>query len=461
MRPVAQTSGGELRFERLYRDDDTSDHGQHWERTNAGVTLETVERLLIGVDWDSTGYEICVLDVAGAIVEQYRVKHRADELGEFVRRLMDRVGSREEALAVAIETPRGALVELLLERKIPVYAITPKQAERLRDRHRPSGAKDDRLDAYILADGLRHDRHLFRRVEADHSLIIELREVTRADEDLGQEWNRLSNQVRQQLQRTHPHLLELARNGQTPWFWELIEAVVVKESRLTKAKIRSLLERHRIRRWTPEDVEAAVKEPMLRVASGTLKAVQLQLDLLLPRLRLVDTQRRACGKRMEELLDLYAQETHQGKASAPSTIEIVRSLPGVGVRVASILLSEASHQLESAEPGALLRAYSGVAPITRRSGKKISVLRRYSCNRRLQHGLYHQARTSLQSDSLARAYYASLRARGHTHGRALRAVADRWLRILDAMLRTRTVYDSARLRAATANLVAQTRQAAA
>jgi len=421
------------------------------------------ERLLVGVDWDSAGYEICLLDPAGRIVEQFRVRHRADELGEFVCRLVDRVGATEEALAVAIETPRGALIELLLERKIPVYAITPKQAERLRDRHRPSGVKDDRLDAYVLADGLRHDRHLFRRVEADHSLIIELREVTRADEDLAQEWNRLGNQLRQQLQRTHPHLLELIGNAQKPWFWELVEQVVVKETRLTRAKIRGLLERHRIRRWMPEEVEAVAKQPMLRVAPGTLKAVQLQLELLLPRLRLVDAQRRACGKRMEELLDLYAQETLPGKASAPSTIEIVRSLPGVGVRVASILLSEASHQVESTEPGALLRAYSGVAPITRRSGKKISVLRRYSCNRRLQHAFYHQARTSVQSDALARAYYASLRARGHTHGRALRAVADRWLRILDAMLRTRTLYNPACLRAAaaSANAAEATRQVAA
>ena len=72
------------------------------------------------------------------------------------------------------------------------------------------------------------------------------------------------------------------------------------------------------------------------------------------------------------------------------------------------------------------------------------------CNRRLQHALFHQARTSMQKDALARAYYASLRARGHTHGRALRALADRWLRILDAMLKTRTLYDPTRLKAAKA-----------
>jgi hypothetical protein len=34
----------------------------------------------------------------------------------------------------------------------------------LRDHFCVSGAKDDRRDAYVAADGLRTDRHLFRRL---------------------------------------------------------------------------------------------------------------------------------------------------------------------------------------------------------------------------------------------------------------------------------------------------------
>lgn len=59
----------------------------------------------------------------------------------------------------------------------------------------------------------------------------------------------------------------------------------------------------------------------------------------------------------------------------------------------------------------------------------------------LRNAFYHWPRVSIQNDDVARTYYATLRARGHTHGRALRSVADRWLRILMAMLRSRTLYD--------------------
>lgn len=62
---------------------------------------------------------------------------------------------------------------------------------------------------------------------------------------------------------------------------------------------------------------------------------------------------------------------------------------------------------------------------------------RYGCTPRLRNAFYHWARCSIQNDDAARAYYMLLR----SHGRALRSVADRWLRILVAMLKDRTLYD--------------------
>ena len=77
---------------------------------------------------------------------------------------------------------------------------------------------------------------------------------------------------------------------------------------------------------------------------------------------------------------------------------------------------------------------------------------RFACNHRLRNACSHWARVSTRVstrvDDAARQYYAALRARGHSHGRALRSVADRWLPILMAMLKTRTVYDPTRFGAA-------------
>src|SRR4029077_14687285 len=68
----------------------------------------------------------------------------------------------------------------------------------------------------------------------------------------------------------------------------------------------------------------------------------------------------------------------------------------------------------------------------------------HGCNLRLRNAIYDWSRVSMQRDSRSREHYHRLRSKGHTHGRALRGLADRLLALLCAMLRSRTTYDPAR-----------------
>jgi transposase len=121
-------------------------------------------------------------------------------------------------------------------------------------------------------------------------------------------------------------------------------------------------------------------------------------------------------------------------------VRIVRSLIGVGRRVSATMFAEAAQLLGDRDYPAL-RAHAGIAPVTRQSGKRQQVVMRYACNRRLREAVYHWARVSVQHDERSTGLYAAARRRGHTHGRALRGVADRLLRMLVAMLKSHTVYD--------------------
>ena len=106
------------------------------------------------------------------------------------------------------------------------------------------------------------------------------------------------------------------------------------------------------------------------------------------------------------------------------------------------MLAEASQPLAERDYHAL-RAYGGTAPVTKQSGKKRFVVMRQACNARVRHALYHWARISTMVDSRSREQYQRLRRSGHTHGRALRGVADRLLAVLVAILKTGLPYDSA------------------
>ena len=107
------------------------------------------------------------------------------------------------------------------------------------------------------------------------------------------------------------------------------------------------------------------------------------------------------------------------------------------------MLSEASHAIAERDYHAL-RCYAGSAPITRQSGKTAVISMRQGCNERLRNALYHWARVSVVCDSKSKEIYVQMRAKGHSHGRTLRGIADRWLRVLMAMLRRKSIYDPKR-----------------
>src|SRR5882724_9828203 len=108
--------------------------------------------------------------------------------------------------------------------------------------------------------------------------------------------------------------------------------------------------------------------------------------------------------------------------------------------ILAVLLAEVWQPLRRRDYHAL-RSLSGVAPVTRRSGKTCVVVRRYACNKRLANALYHWARLATQHNALSRRRYAALRQRGHSHGRALRTVADRLLSVACTLLEQQTLFD--------------------
>ena len=194
---------------------------------------------------------------------------------------------------------------------------------------------------------------------------------------------------------------------------------------------------------------AVLQQPRLTGAPGVADAVALRIASLVPQLLLVHEQRSAAERRIAQALDtLAATPDADAESREHRDVEILRSLPGVGRMVAATMLTEATTAV-AARDYATLRTHGGTAPVTKRSGKRLyAVHMRYACKSRLRNALYHWARCSLALDSATRAYYDALRARGHDHTRALRSVADRWLRILVAMLNTGKLYDSSRPRCA-------------
>lgn len=401
----------------------------------------------VGIDWGSAEHHLCLLDASGTIAGIRVVPHTRTAVHEALQWLDQQTGGERRAIAVGIETPRGVLVDTLLEQGLAVFAVNPKQLDRFRDRFTAAGAKDDRRDAQAIADGLRTDARAYQRVRPEDPLIVHLRELTGLLDDLQRDESRLTNRLREQLYRMDAPWLGLSPAADDPWLWRLLAEAPHPDawSALGKRRVAAALKAHRIRRLTPEAVVAALRQPRLHAASGVADAVGTRIAALVPQLQLLAEQRTQTERQIDALLDQLGQAPDtEAESCQHRDAQILRSLPGVGRIISATMLVDATAPLGERNYSTL-RAHAGTAPVTKRSGKRVCVVQmRYACKPRLRQAMYHWARTSIQHDEGARRYYDQLRARGHHYARALRSVADRWLRILIAMLRTHTLYDPAR-----------------
>lgn len=403
-------------------------------------------RWFCGFDWASEKHHVCLLDAAGELLGEGDVGHGGAELSELCDWLLAKTGGTAAEIAVAIETTSGPVVETFLERDFAVFSLNPKQLDRFRDRFSVAGAKDDSRDARVLGNSLRTDRPAFRRLSVEDPVIIELREWSRMGDDLTAELNRLGNRMREQLWRYYPQALKVAGDNLTaPWFLALWHQAPTpaKAKKLRRSVVERILAEHRIRRVDAETVLETLRQKPLAVAPGATEAASGHIRLLLPRIRLVSEQLKAVHRRLDELCAQLeaAQESEPGQECEHRDATILRSLPGVGRIVLATMLAEASEPLRRRDYQAL-RALSGQAPITKRSGKSCVVLRRYACNKRLAEALFHWSRVAAQRDPTSRRRYSELRQRGKSHGRALRTVGDRLLFLACTLLERGTLYDA-------------------
>ena len=339
--------------------------------------------------------------------------------------------------------PHGPVVDSLIDRGFAVHSINPKQLDRLRDRSSVAGAKDDRRDASVLADGVRTDRRLFHRLQVADPRLIELRAWSRLTEELTEERVRLSNRVHHELWRYYPQIPKLTDDLAASWFLELwtIAPTPAKARQLRKSTVQQLLKQHRIRRVDTETVLRILREPAIKVADGVAEAASVHIRSLIARLRVVNHELQAAERQLDKICTAIGEtEAVSGDCLQRQDIMILKSLPGIGRINLAALLSEGSGPLSRRDYPAL-RTLCGAAPVTRRSGKSHIVIMRYAAHVRLRNTVYHWARVAIQHDLKSKSRYAALRQRGHSHGRALRGVADRLLGLACVLLQRQTPFD--------------------
>ena len=319
-----------------------------FELNQYGVMRMEQLEYFVGVDWSSRDHQVCVVDMNGKVCAQRSFKHCGMGLTEMADWIVRTTQSSPHKVGVAIETPRGPVVESLMGREFVVYSINPKQLDRYRDRFSLAGAKDDRLNARVLAETVRLDRNHLRRLDAQMPEVVTLRDCSRLHGQLTADKLRLTNQMREILWRYYPQFLEIYSDLSRLWVLELwmLAPTPHKAKRLRLSSVERLLKKHRIRCIDAKTVKQCLNAPSVAVAAATTQGAVFQLKSVIKRLTLVIQQLKETQREMDRLIDefdkSFREQDDPEAIQRQRDVEILSSIPGVGRIVLATLLAEAS-----------------------------------------------------------------------------------------------------------------------
>jgi len=373
-------------------------------------------RISAGVDWAKDDHAICVVGGEGEVLGRFVVRHDAAGLKSMVIQLLGAgVGQ------VGIERPDGPVVTALAQAGLSVFVIPPGQVKNLRSRYGSAGNKDDRFDAYVLADVVRTDIRRLRPLVCDSPQTTALRSTVRARKDLVTHRVAVANQLRAHLQIVFPAATTLFAGIDSAITLTFLERFATQERAdwLSPKRLGAWLRSVSYSGGTDPAVLHARLLAAPRGVAGehaTIHATVTGTYVVL--LRALNAQIRVLAASIGEQLAIHPD--------AP----VFTSLPRSGTVRAARLLAEIGDARARFPTADSLACLAGVAPSTRQSGKVRAVTFRWGADKQLRDALCDFAGDSRHASPWAADLYRKAITRGHDHPHAVRILARAWAHII-------------------------------
>ena len=393
------------------------------------ITVPTPIRVTAGVDWAKEDHVACVVGDQGEVIDRFTVAHDAAGLKRMASRLL-RAGVEH----VGIERSDGPVVETLLAAGLIVFVIPPGQVKGLRSRYGSAGNKDDRFDAYVLADVVRTDARRLRPMVSDSAATIALRSSVRARKDLVIHRVAAANQLRAHLQIVFPAAAILFAHIDSPITLSFLDRFATQEAAdwLSVKRLATWLKSVRYTGGIdPGALHARLLAaprgatgPHASTHAGTTGALTAVLRVLTAQIQVLAT---SIGDQL----------------AAHPDAAIFTSLPRSGSVRAARLLAEIGDARGRFPTRDSLACLAGVAPSTRQSGKVKSVTFRGGADKQRRDALCDFAGDSRRASPWAADLYDKAIARGCDHPHTVRILARAWVHVIWRCWQDNLPYDPA------------------
>ena len=388
----------------------------------------------VGIDWADTKHDICIQPAGRHDRTFERIAHQPAHIEQWAHSMYERFGG---PIAVVLELSKGPIVSALQKYDFFVlFPVNPSMLAKYREAFKPSRAKDDPTDAELAVDLVLRHRERFKPLRPQSIEMRTLAHLVEKRRRLVEDRLRFSNRLTSTLKAYFPQVLEWFSHKDTFVFCAFITRwpTLKQVKRARRTTLERFFREQRVRRpqlvqarieaiksATPLTDDPAVIEPCVMEALALTEQLRTTLEII---------------KRFDDAIAELAP-------SMPD-YEVFASLPAAGPVFTSRLLVAFGEDRERFRSADEVQRYSGVAPVTERSGKTTWVHWRWQCSTFVRQTFVEWAEKTVYRSFWAGAYYRQQRNKGASHYVAVRALAFKWIRILYRCWISRTPYDETR-----------------
>lgn len=397
------------------------------------MTSEPDFAAFVGIDWADQKHAFCLQAAGQKAKESGELEQKPELIGPWVAKLRERFDGRP--VAVAVEQSRGALIHALFSYDfLVIYPLHPKTVAKFREAFKSSGCKDDPLDTEQILEILTKHRDLLRPLNPD---TPETRLLSRLVEDRRKLVNLRSSHMEAlsaSLKEYFPQALELVSNNLKS---RLAHDLILKWpsfQALQKAKpsqIKTFYYGHNVR--SPELIQKVLqiaKSPHALTADAAIVESGSRLSQAYARsIQTLNAEINKYDQRIEQVFQAHPEA------------KLYTDLPGAGPVMAPRLCAFFGTDRSRYETARNVNSFTGVAPVTKKSGKSRVVYFRVACPKFDRQTFHEFARLSLPECQWARNYVEYYTKKGKKFHTIIRALAYKWVRILFKCWQSRTPYN--------------------
>ena len=384
----------------------------------------------VGIDVSKDKHDCFILSSEGeTLADGFTIPNTLDGFNFLLRKIQD-CTTPQDKIKVGLEATGHYsynLLGFLLDNGLAPYVLNPLRTNLYRKSLSLRKTKTDRVDARTIASMLLSDAGLKPYTStAYHN--EELKSLTRYRFDKVKERAKLKSSISRLVCILFPELEKLVPTLHMASVYALLEefpgAKQIAGAHLTRLK--ALLETASKGRYK-RDVALQIRDAARNSIGSRMPAKSLELQHTIRLIRELDTE----ISEIENQIQSIMKELH-----SPIT-----TIPGVGFRMAAMILAEVGDFTRFASPDKLL-AYAGMSPSTYQSGqlKNCYPHMEKRGSRYLRYALYNATKYVCLWDPTFSAYLAKKLTEGKHYNVALSHASKKLVRLIFAMEKSRQPY---------------------